>query len=98
MIARSLGLDLTVLAVADATSTRIVRGALNVVVIGLAADFVWQVVRAWIDTRVDVASAAGASGSEEEQRHRQRLRTLLPIMRNLVMIVLFLFLSLSFSP
>jgi moderate conductance mechanosensitive channel len=71
----------------DTLAVRLVRGAINVVVIALLADFAWHLLAAWIDCKLAEASDATEADSEETRR-RARLRTLLPILRNVLLIVL----------
>ena len=87
LVADILGLDLGELTSRDTVATRLTRGAINVVIIALLADFVWQMARAWIDYRLGEASSGGPATGDEARR-RQRLRTLLPIMRNVLFVVL----------
>jgi small-conductance mechanosensitive channel len=71
----------------DTLETRLLRGAINAVVIVLLADFAWHLARAWIDCRLVEASASGGAEAEEVRR-RARLRTLLPILKNVLLVVL----------
>jgi small-conductance mechanosensitive channel len=87
ILARAWGLDFVALTASDAPSTRLARGALHAIVILLAADFAWHLVRAIIDRKL--AEARGHDEPDSEDARRQaRLRTLLPILRNIIMIVL----------
>jgi small-conductance mechanosensitive channel len=86
LIAWLLGLDVAAMTMQDTMATRLLRGAINAVVILLIADFVWHLARAWIDCRLTEASVAGAEG--DEARRRARLRTLLPILRNALLVTL----------
>ena len=67
--------------------TRLVRGAFNVAVIGLVADFVWHLASTAIDSRLQTAEEDGPTETDEARR-RARLRTLLPIMRNVLFILI----------
>ncbi len=87
LLARAWHVDLAEVTAGDALVTRLLRGALNVVVIGLVADFAWHVLKAMIDRKLAEAQAAGEADSEEVRR-QARLRTLLPILRNILLIVL----------
>ena len=80
-------IDLVALAASDSLGTRLLRGALNAVVIVLAADFLWHVMKALIDARL-AASLDTAHPESREARRQARLRTLLPILRNVLFIVL----------
>jgi small-conductance mechanosensitive channel len=87
LIAWILDLDFGALTTRDTMASRLLRGAINAVVIVLVADFVWHLVRAWIDYRLTEADAAGQAEGDEARR-RARLRTLLPILKNVLFIVL----------
>lgn len=84
VIARILGIDLTTLTARGTPVERVARGALDLAIVVLGADFVWQVARGWIDQRLSEADAP-AGATEAELRRRQRLRTLLPMLRNLLL-------------
>ncbi|HYZ26141.1 MAG TPA: mechanosensitive ion channel family protein [Geminicoccaceae bacterium] len=88
LIAWLLGLDVVAMTMHDTMATRLLRGAINAVVIVLLADFAWHLARAWIDCRLAEASAGGEAATPDEVRRRARLRTLLPILRNVLLIVL----------
>jgi small-conductance mechanosensitive channel len=87
LIAWLLGLDFAAMTTGDTMATRLLRGAINAVVILLLADFAWHLARAWIDCRLAEASAGGG-GEPDEVRRRARLRTLLPILKNALLVVL----------
>ena len=87
LIAWFLGLDVAVMSMRDTMETRLLRGAINAVVILLLADFAWHLARAWIDRKLLEAGDAGPPDGEDARR-RARLRTLLPILRNLLLVVL----------
>jgi moderate conductance mechanosensitive channel len=87
LIAWILGVDFGALTARDTLAMRLMRGAINVVVIVLLADFAWHLARAWIDARL-AETDAGGEVEAGEIRRRARLRTLLPILRNLLMVVL----------
>jgi small-conductance mechanosensitive channel len=87
LIAWFLGLDVAAMTMRDTMATRLLRGAINAVVILLLADFAWHLARAWIDCRLAEASAGGEAAADEIRR-RARLRTLLPILRNALLVVL----------
>ena len=82
LLARAWHVDLADVTAGDTMATRLLRGALNVVVIVLVADFVWHLLKAVIDRKLAAAQATGEADSEE-MRRRARLRTLLPIFRNI---------------
>jgi moderate conductance mechanosensitive channel len=87
LIAWTLGVDFGALTARDTLAMRLVRGAINVVVIVLLADLAWHLLAAWIDCKL--VEASGPAGEDTEAMRRQaRLRTLLPILRNVLLIVL----------
>jgi small-conductance mechanosensitive channel len=87
LIAWIIGLDLGTLTARDTLVTRLLRGAINAVIIALLADFAWHLARAWIDRKLS-ETTAGAPAEGDEARRRARLRTLLPILRNMLFVVL----------
>ena len=87
LIAWLLGLDVAAMTMRDTLATRLLRGAINAVVILLLADFGWHLARAWIDCRLAEANAGGEVEADEVRR-RARLRTLLPILKNALLVVL----------
>ena len=87
LIASILDLDLGALTSRETLATRLTRGAINVVIIALVADLLWQMVRAWIDYRLSDSGGTGQLTADEARR-RQRMRTLLPILRNVLFVVL----------
>jgi moderate conductance mechanosensitive channel len=87
LIAWLLGIDVAAMTMQDTMATRLLRGAINAVVILLLADVVWHLVRAWIDCRLAEASTTDQAEGDEARR-RARLRTLLPIFKNLLWVVL----------
>ncbi len=86
-LAWALNFDLVAVATGDTLLTRLVRGAFNVAVIGLVADFVWHLASTAIDSRLQTAEEDGPTETDEARR-RARLRTLLPIMRNVLFILI----------
>ncbi len=85
LLARILGVDFTSLAMQDTLTTRIVRSGVSIVVILLAADFLWNVAKALVDRKL----ALGASRTDREDiAHAARLQTLLPILSNILRIVI----------
>ena len=56
LIAWILGLDFGALTARDTLAMRLLRGAINAVVIVLLADFAWHLARAWIDCRLAEAT------------------------------------------
>jgi small-conductance mechanosensitive channel len=87
LLAWAWQVDLGALTARDTAPTRLLRGVLNAVVILLAADFAWHVLKALIDRKIGEAKDLGQPDSEDARRSA-RLRTLLPILRNILFIVL----------
>ena len=83
-LAWALDFDLVALATGDTLTTRIVRGAFNVAVTLLVADFVWHLAKTAIDSRLLAPDEAGPIETDEARR-RARLQTLLPILRNVLL-------------
>lgn len=80
-------IDLVLLTDRDSLPTRAARALLTSAIILLIADFLWQLVKAFVDR--ELASAAGEpSADKDELVRRARMRTLLPIFRNTFLIVL----------
>ena len=80
-------IDVGNLAAENTLVMRILRGTLTATIVILVADFVWNIVKAVIDTRVEEAANPGQVPVEEDRR-RARLRTLLPILRNMMFVVI----------
>jgi small-conductance mechanosensitive channel len=78
--------DLGSLAAQNTLLTRALRGLATAAIVILIADFVWNMVKAVIDTRLEEAKTPGEVSADEE-RHRARLRTLLPITRNMLRVL-----------
>lgn len=93
-VAYILELDLTSLAANDTIALRLIRAGLDIVIIVLVADFLWQMVRIGIDHHLSGAARAETAGTDAEIRRRQRLRTLLPVLRNVLLIALVVIASL----
>jgi small-conductance mechanosensitive channel len=86
-LANAWQIDLNVLAAQDSSPIRILRGVLNAVVIILAADLIWQLIKAAIDQRLEAARVSDVSEGAEARR-RARVQTLLPVCRNLILVTL----------
>lgn len=71
----------------DAAAARLLRGVLHAIVILMAADLMWHLVRAWIDRTLREQESDQGGGTDTAMR-RARLRTLLPIARNVLLVVL----------
>jgi small-conductance mechanosensitive channel len=85
-ISHILGLDLVALTTTDTPLMRVARALLDVIIIVLLADFVWQTARVWIDHQLSEIVAANELVTDDEVRNRQRLRTLLPVLRHALLI------------
>ena len=86
LLARAWHIDLIQLTSGDTVPARVMHGAINAVIVVLAADFAWHVIRALIDRRL--ADSNVPSPHAEEARRQSRVRTLLPILRNIIFVVL----------
>jgi small-conductance mechanosensitive channel len=87
LLAKAWQVDLGMLTAEDTLATRLLRGALNAVVVLLIADFAWHVMKALIDRKLADTQAAGLPDTDEARR-KSRLRTLLPILKNFLFAVL----------
>ena len=65
------------------SAERFVEGLLNGVVVLLVADLLWQLSKAYIGYKLEVAETKDGASADEMAR-RARLRTLLPIFRNVL--------------
>ncbi len=81
-----LDVDFTSLTMDDTVATRVMRGAISVVVIALVADFLWHFVKALIDRRIATSLRRGEG--VEDAGHAARLATLLPIIGNMLFVVI----------
>jgi small-conductance mechanosensitive channel len=87
LLARAWGLDMHSMESSDPMLTPILRGILNAVVIALAADFGWSIVKALIERKLGV-SPLPAGGEQALGPQQARLRTLLPIIQNIIFAVI----------
>ncbi len=86
-------IDLVDLTLGDSVATRLLRGAFSVIIIGLLADFGWQLTKGAIDRKLEQLPTS-TNENTEAGRRQARLRTLLPILRNLLSIVLLVMVAL----
>jgi small-conductance mechanosensitive channel len=86
-LAHKWNIDLVELTGRDTVGVRILRGAINAVVIVIVADMLWSVARVLFDRRIQ-AGGPPAPPESEEGRRQARLRTLLPIARNFLFAIL----------
>jgi small-conductance mechanosensitive channel len=82
-----LGIDLEALSAPASMKEAVARGSLDLLVVILLADLVWQTART-ILMRKEHEVAHAEEADEEADRRRARLRTLLPIGRNILAIVI----------
>jgi small-conductance mechanosensitive channel len=87
LLAWAWHIDLVGMANQDLLATRLLRGALNIVVIALVADFAWHVVKALIDRKL-IETQDPTLPDTAEGRRRARLRTLLPVLSNMLFVTL----------
>jgi moderate conductance mechanosensitive channel len=80
-------LDVGALTGQETGFSRLVRGGLHALIILLAADLAWSLLKALADNALVRAQAAEGLDAEETRR-RGRIRTLLPIGRNILFVVL----------
>ncbi|AZL58737.1 mechanosensitive ion channel family protein [Tabrizicola piscis] len=86
LLARALGLELEGMAQGESTQERLLRGGLRAVVILLAADFCWSIIKAMIAHRMgaDLPQAGGEEALPADNPKLARMRTLLPIIQNIL--------------
>ena len=65
---------------------RTARAVLDVAIIALVADFIWQMARVSIDDYFDKKAPGDQAASDDEARRRQRLHTLLPVLRHALLV------------
>lgn len=86
LLARAWGLDMQSMQNTDPAITSLLRGILKAIVIVLAADFGWSIVKALIERKFGVGQAGAGEHMPDPQR--ARLRTLLPIIQNIMFAVI----------
>jgi len=84
---RMLGVGADTMAAGDTVVDKIARGVIGGIVILLAADLFWHVVKAYIDGQLLDSPLDGAA-TDEEKAKRARMQTLLPIFRNILAVVI----------
>ncbi len=83
VLLRIWGIDMTSLAADETPGARLLRGAVDAILIVLVADLGLHALRLTLERRLDAAD----DGADPDQASRRaRLRTLLPIVRNVAMI------------
>ncbi|WP_429514666.1 mechanosensitive ion channel domain-containing protein [Rhodoligotrophos appendicifer] len=85
IIAWAWDVDLIAMTSGETMTMRLIRGALNAVLVLLAADFLWHIVGTVIDVKLD-ENKPPPHASDEEIGRSARLRTLLPILRNILLV------------
>lgn len=90
LLAKVWGLDMSSMEMKNPTTTLLLRGFLNAVVVALAADFAWSIIKAVIQRKLGVRPLT--HGEEEGalmlDPQQARLRTLLPIIQNILFAVI----------
>jgi small-conductance mechanosensitive channel len=86
-LGRMLGVGADTMAAGDTMVDKIARGVIGGIVILLAADLLWHVVKAYIDGQLLDSPLDGAA-TDEEKAKRARMQTLLPIFRNILAVVI----------
>ncbi|RUX01227.1 mechanosensitive ion channel family protein, partial [Mesorhizobium sp. M8A.F.Ca.ET.023.01.1.1] len=88
LLARVWGLDMQSMQGSDTTTMFILRGLINVVVIALAADFGWSIIKALIERKLGIEVPHPVISEEEGpilDPQQARLHTLLPILQNILL-------------
>ncbi|RUW95775.1 mechanosensitive ion channel, partial [Mesorhizobium sp. M2A.F.Ca.ET.037.01.1.1] len=90
LLASAWGLDMQSMQDSNTTTTLILRGLINVIVIALAADFGWSIIKALIERKLGIEAHAVISDEEMPvvDPQQARLRTLLPIIQNILLAVI----------
>ncbi|MER8789641.1 mechanosensitive ion channel family protein [Mesorhizobium sp. M0983] len=87
-LARVWGLDMQSMRDSDTTTTFILRGLVNVMVIALAADFGWSIIKALIERKLGIETPHPVISDEDVpvlDPQQARLHTLLPILQNILL-------------
>jgi small-conductance mechanosensitive channel len=85
LLAEAWNFDLTSLTANDTAGTRLLRGIVSAIILFLAADIAWRIIRALIDWKIDEKTGEALPAAAK----RSRLKTLLPILRNVLFVLLF---------
>lgn len=86
-LGRMLGVGADTMAAGETMVDKIARGVIGGIVILLAADLLWHVVKAYIDGKLTESPLDGGA-TDEEKAKRARIQTLLPIFRNILAVVI----------
>jgi len=87
-LARVWGLNMQSMRDSDTTTAFILRGLINVVVIALAADFGWSIIKALIERKLGIEMPHPVTSDEDVpilDSQQARLHTLLPILQNMLL-------------
>lgn len=87
-LARVWGLDMQSMQDGDTTTMLVLRGLINIIVIALAADFGWSIVKALIERKLGIETPHAVMGEEDVPTldpQQARLHTLLPILQNILL-------------
>ena len=84
VIAAVSGIDILHFADRETTAVRFFRGLINAAVLILISDCIWQMCKAWIDSRLQEANSGDRFFYGEAARKNARIRTLLPVFRNML--------------
>lgn len=90
-LARVWGLDMQSMQDGDTTTMLVLRGLINIIVIALAADFGWSIIKALIERKLGIETPHAVMGEEDVPTldpQQARLRTLLPIIQNILLAVI----------
>lgn len=91
VLARVWGLDMQSMQDSNTTTTLILRGLINIIVIALAADLGWSIIKALIERKLGIETRHAVIGDEDMpvvDPQQARLRTLLPIIQNILLAVI----------
>jgi len=86
LLARAWGISMQSMESESPAITMFLRGLLNAIIIVLAADFGWSIIKALIERKLGAAPAAGEDHVLDPQQ--ARIRTLLPILKNITFAVI----------
>ncbi|MGO7421499.1 mechanosensitive ion channel family protein, partial [Rhizobium ruizarguesonis] len=86
-LGRMLGVGADTMAAGETMIDKIARGVIGGIVILLAADLLWHVIKAYIDGKLLDSSVDGGA-TDEEKAKRARIQTLFPIFRNILAVVI----------
>jgi small-conductance mechanosensitive channel len=84
IIAALSGVDVLHLGDTETTGVRLFRGLINAAVVVLISDCIWQMCKAWIESRLQEANSGDRTFYGEAARKNARTRTLLPVFRNML--------------